>query len=72
MKQGLVLGVGQSVNALARIFGSLFGLPLLTIGVAAPFSISAGLMLFGAIFIWMAVRAGGDFQGNEFKSADVE
>ncbi|MDG2470689.1 MAG: MFS transporter [Pirellulaceae bacterium] len=72
MKQGLVLGVGQSVNALARIFGSLFGLPLLTIGVAAPFSLSAGLMLFGAIFIWMAVRAGGDFQGNEFKSADVE
>ena len=72
MKQGLVLGVGQSVNALARIFGSLFGLPLLTIGVAAPFSISAGLMLFGAIFIWLAVRAGGDFQGNEFKSADVE
>ena len=72
MKQGLVLGVGQSVNALAIIFGSLFGPPLLTIGVAAPFSISAGLMLFGAIFIWMAVRAGGDFQGNEFKSADVE
>ena len=56
-----MLGVGQSVNAMARILGSAIGIPLLKFQAISPYWISAFLMSIGAIFIFVAVRSGTDF-----------
>ena len=60
-QQGAILGVGQSVNSLARIFGALFGIPLLKLGITLPFLVASGLMAVGIVFILLAVRGGKDF-----------
>ncbi len=60
-RQGLVLGVGQSVSSLARILGSAFGIPLLKMQLAAPYWVAAGLMLVGMIVVLIASRRGADF-----------
>jgi MFS transporter, DHA1 family, tetracycline resistance protein len=54
--QGAVLGLGQSVNALARIFGSAAGIPLLKIQAVVPYVSSAVLMLIGAGLIFQITR----------------
>lgn len=59
--QGAVLGLGQSVNALARILGSGLGIPLLKAHLTAPYFLAAGLMAIGAVIVLAAVKSGGDF-----------
>jgi predicted MFS family arabinose efflux permease len=60
-QQGAVLGVGQSVNALARIAGSGLGIPLLRIGLQTPYYTAAGMMALGVVLVLVAVRGGKDF-----------
>lgn len=63
-KQGLVLGVGQSVSSLARIFGSWLGIPLLQMQLALPYYLAAGLMLLGWLLVIIASRAGSDYESD--------
>lgn len=60
-KQGAILGVGQSVNALARIVGSGLGIPLLKLNLAMPYYVSAALMVLGLILVVAAARGGRDY-----------
>jgi predicted MFS family arabinose efflux permease len=61
-QQGVVLGVGQSVSAMARILGSALGIPMLVAYLYMPYVVGSVLMLLVAIFIAMACRTGRDFQ----------
>ncbi len=61
-KQGGIMGVGQSVNAVARILGSAMGIPLLTIHHTLPLFLAAGLMAMGALLILWVSRSGHDFR----------
>lgn len=54
--QGGVLGLGQSIAALARIFGPLIGLPLADKDVALPYWTSAVIMGVG-VLLTMLLRA---------------
>jgi MFS family permease len=60
-RQGLVLGLGQSVSAMARIAGAGIGIPLLGLGTAVPYSVAAALMGLGLVLVWWAARSGQDF-----------
>ncbi|MDA1053328.1 MAG: MFS transporter [Planctomycetota bacterium] len=60
-KQGMILGVGQSVSSLARIFGSGLGIPLLKLQIAMPYYVATGLMGLGLLLVVVASRAGKDF-----------
>ncbi len=51
-RQGVVLGLGQSANALARIAGPLFGIWLFRKSVPLAYGVSAGIMLFGFIVVF--------------------
>ncbi len=68
-KQGQVLGIGQSVNALARIAGSAIGIPLLKTGFVIPFAlpylVSCILMLAVAVLVFVASKYGTDFAPSE-------
>jgi MFS transporter, DHA1 family, tetracycline resistance protein len=64
-QQGVILGVGQSVNALARIAGSVVGIPLLRLGLTTPYYTAAGLMALGLVLVIFAARGGGDFPAQE-------
>jgi len=64
-KQGVVLGIGQSVNSLARIVGSALGIPLLKMSILAPFLVSVGLMASGLVLVIFAARTGSDFEAKE-------
>jgi MFS family permease len=64
-KQGVVLGVGQSVNAMARIAGSVIGIPLLRLGLSTPYYLAAGLMAIGLVLVVLAARSGQDFPQPE-------
>lgn len=55
-QQGVALGFGQSISALARIFGSGLGIPLLMLHVYAPYTLAFALFLAGAGFLWRASR----------------
>jgi MFS family permease len=59
-QQGQVLGVGQSVSALARIFGSGLGIPLLKAQILAPYLLGSMLMVGVAVFVHLACRSGQD------------
>ena len=61
-RQGMILGVGQSVNALARILGSALGFPLLRIHVTTPYSVAAVLMAVGLVMVAVAARRGEDYE----------
>ncbi|MHC2067798.1 MFS transporter [Bremerella sp. T1] len=61
-KQGGILGIGQSVNSLARIIGSALGIPLLKLNILAPFAFSAAVMGLGLLLVIFASRGGKDFQ----------
>ena len=67
-KQGTVLGIGQSINALARIMGSAIGIPMLKtsffIPYAMPYFVSAILMLLVGGLIFWAAKFGVDFQSS--------
>ena len=60
-KQGMILGVGQSVSSLARIFGSGLGIPLLKMQIAMPYYVATGLMGLGLLLVVVASRAGKDY-----------
>jgi MFS transporter, DHA1 family, tetracycline resistance protein len=74
-KQGGILGVGQSISSLARIFGPMAGIPLfesrelaarLNVPPAAlPLGLAAVLMALGLILIVMAARTGRDYVVHE-------
>ena len=70
-KQGVILGVGQSVNSLARIVGSAIGIPILTWQTNAPYLLSAILMSLGAVFIFAAVGLGRDYAAEDSSEDDV-
>jgi len=61
-KQGRILGVGQSVNSLARIVGSGIAIPLFKSGMSLPSLTASGLMLGGLAMVVVAANRGGDFQ----------
>ena len=63
-QQGKVLGVGQSVSAMARIFGSALGIPMLKAFLYLPYAIGSVLMLVVAICIAIASRTGRDFKSD--------
>ncbi len=63
-RQGSILGVGQSVNALARIFGSLIGIPLLLHDRALPFYLGAALMAVTLVLVAVASRRGKDYAAD--------
>ena len=60
-RQGMVLGVAQSVSSLARILGSAVGIPILRIHVAAPYYVAAALMALALVLVVAASRSGRDF-----------
>ncbi len=64
-KQGGILGIGQSVNSLARIVGSALGIPLLKLNILAPFLVSAIIMGLGLLLVIVASRSGKDFASSE-------
>ena len=61
-QQGQVLGVGQSVSALARIFGSALGIPLLKAYLFLPYLVGSVLMIAVALSVLLACRTGRDFR----------
>lgn len=60
-KQGGVLGLGQSVSALARILGPAIGIPLSQENAAYPIWLAIGMMLVGGGLMLAAARRGRDF-----------
>ena len=60
-KQGSILGAGESIAALARITGVVFGVRLFYRTPTLPFLASAALMCFALVLVVVAVRAGQDF-----------
>jgi MFS family permease len=64
-QQGAILGVGQSVNALARIVGSGIGIPLLRVSHLTPYYTAAALMALGFLLVVIAARGGEDFPHKE-------
>jgi MFS family permease len=61
-QQGKILGVGQSVSALARIFGSALGIPMLKAYLFLPYAVGSVMMIAVAIVVTMACRRGRDFE----------
>ena len=59
-KQGMIMGLGQSVNALARILGSGLSIPLLKLHINAPYVLAAVLMGIGGSLVVLAVRGNPD------------
>jgi MFS family permease len=61
-KQGVVMGLGQSVNSLARILGSGIGIPLLKMSLSFPYFVAASLMTLGGFLIVGASKSGRDYE----------
>ncbi len=55
-RQGIVMGFGQSVNAMGRIVGSAIAIPLLKVAVLLPYVISLSLLLVVGVLITFATR----------------
>ncbi|HEY2893443.1 MAG TPA: MFS transporter [Pirellulales bacterium] len=74
-KQGGILGIGQSISSLARIFGPMAGVPLSqNVGLAEAWNVQAAvlplflggaLMAIGLVLIVMASSRGRDFPAAE-------
>ncbi|MSR56396.1 MAG: MFS transporter [Planctomycetaceae bacterium] len=62
-QQGGVLGLGQSMSALARILGPVSGLKLNEIDIAWPYWAAAGIMAFG-ILLTLGLRGPADEGGQ--------
>jgi multidrug resistance protein len=54
--QGGVLGVSQSMGALARVVGPLVGTSLLAFGIAVPYLVGGGVMLVACLVAVAAIR----------------
>ena len=59
-RQGMILGVGQSVSSLARIFGAGLSIPMLRLQITLPYWVAAGLMGLGLVLVVVASRSGRD------------
>lgn len=59
-RQGMILGVGQSVSSLARIFGAGLSIPMLRLQTTLPYWVAAGLMGLGLLLVVVASRSGRD------------
>ncbi len=59
-QQGGILGLGQSVSALARILGPLLGLSLSDHSILWPYWAAAGLMLVGVVLTLMLRKGNTD------------
>ena len=55
-EQGGVLGVSQSLGALARILGPIFGTWALAFGVGVPYAAAAGVMAVACVIALAAIR----------------
>lgn len=64
-KQGGVLGLGQSVSAMARILGPAIGIPLFEHNAECPIWLAIGTMLVGGTLVLLAARRGRDFAAVE-------
>lgn len=64
-RQGGILGLAQSVNALARIAGPVVGVPLLKRQVSLPYLTAAAMMVGGMVLVLLAARGGRDFVADE-------
>ncbi len=60
-KQGAILGVGQSVSSLARIFGPAVAIPMLVQGITIPYYTAAGMMILGLLLVIYSARGGKDY-----------
>ena len=64
-KQGGILGISQSMGALARILGPMLGVPMLCqkvfLPLVLPYVVSIGMMMVGLVMISMSARGGGDY-----------
>lgn len=59
-QQGGILGLGQSMSALARILGPILGLTLNDIDITLPYWAGAGIMAFGVLLTLGLRRGTGD------------
>ncbi len=64
-KQGGILGIGQSLGALARILGHGIGIPLFSLAATIPFFAGALLML-----VTLGLLAISVFRGRDFRTGD--
>lgn len=71
-KQGAILGVGQSVNALARILGAGLGIPMLRGALMLPYLTSMVLMTAALVLIILAARSGRDYGSDRFEQRPSE
>ncbi|HID23517.1 MAG TPA: MFS transporter [Planctomycetaceae bacterium] len=60
-KQGGIMGVAQSLSALARILGHAIAFPLFYLGAAVPFWAGTGLMVVALTLILANAKRGVDF-----------
>lgn len=60
-RQGGILGLGQSISALARILAPVIGIPMLHVSRTLPTWVATGLMLGGLGLVIAAARGGKDF-----------
>jgi MFS transporter, DHA1 family, tetracycline resistance protein len=60
-RQGGILGLSQSVSALARILGPMMGVPLLKHGLRLPYTVAACTMGLGLFMIILSARRGKDY-----------
>jgi DHA1 family tetracycline resistance protein-like MFS transporter len=63
-KQGGILGVLQSISALARIVGPLISIPLFQKSATLPYLVAIGLMVVALVLLFTAVRGGKDYAGE--------
>jgi len=61
-RQGSILGVAQSVSAMARILGHAICFPLFYITTTMPFIAGAALMAVALLLVSTVARRGGDFE----------
>ena len=69
-KQGRVLGVGQSVSALARILGSGLGIPMLKFALFLPYAMGSAMMALVAFAIFRASKTGTDYLATNDTNSD--
>jgi MFS transporter, DHA1 family, tetracycline resistance protein len=60
-KQGGVLGISQSVSAMARIVGPLVSIPLFKVGPVYPYVAAIGLMVIALLTLVVGTRGGRDY-----------
>jgi MFS transporter, DHA1 family, tetracycline resistance protein len=70
-KQGAIMGVGQSVNSLARILGAGLGIPMLKIAMTLPYYVCMGIRLqqVAGFDFQVAVHQGGGHVFRETRPA---